>query len=78
MLNSVVSDSTNDIPDTIESRNDELWLTGDKFVSENEDRKKKNKFQISSNSRTCLNDDSCVYDMYSNQPAACENCCDLE
>jgi hypothetical protein len=41
MLNSVVSDSTNDIPDTIESINDELWLTGDKFVSENEDKKKK-------------------------------------
>ena len=41
MLNSVVSDSTNDIPDTIESSNDELWLTGDKFVSENEDRGKK-------------------------------------
>ena len=64
MLNLVVSYSTNDIPDLIESSNDELWLTGDKLVSSNEDREKKNKSQISNNSRTFLNDDSCVYDMH--------------
>ena len=64
MLNLVVSYSTNDIPDLIESSNDELWLTGDKLVSSNEDREKKNKSQISNYSRTFLNDDSCVYDMH--------------
>ena len=64
MLNLVVSYSTNDIPDLIESSNDELWLTGDKLVSSNEDREKKKRSQISNYSGTFLNDDSCVYDMH--------------